>query len=85
MQVGSTCCRGGASKLQDGNLERKLFYPTKQFTCTAQKAHKKLLQIKNLLTNYSRKQVKQLSIPENEITIKFDNSFYRRFTRPSYC
>ena len=52
-----------------------LIIHTKQLTSLAQKAHKKLLQVQNMRTHYSRVQVKHLSIPANQTSISFDNVF----------
>ena len=50
-----------------------LIIHTKQLTSTAQKAHKKLLQVHNIRTHYSRVQVKHLTIVANQTSISFDN------------
>ena len=52
-----------------------LIIHTKQLTSTAKMAHKKLLQVQNMQTHYSRVKVKHLSIPANQTSISFGNGF----------
>ena len=54
-------------------LSSNLIIHTKQLASTALKAHMKLLQLQNMRHHLSHVQMKHLTIPANQTSIKFDN------------